>query len=355
MVQLVSTELTALFLCVVGIILVVITSLGILLLVRGSIFFGSIKEFCQNRLAILSLIYIILAFLFVLHEWTLFTPGINLTDSNKGVYYISGVVFASCIPLFYTSLVQRVYITFMVNNEHALSQREIRLLIIFICLQFTALLFQIIYNKENTLDVLELNVVTICAILIDICVNILVLYLFLKRLYRMVLNLDESFQSLMMEDMEDYSSKRKSMVSKDSQDEKQNENENDISLYRSGSYSDSSESNRIMVKIEGNATEQTQIVDIMAKITLLTIISEILFCIWVILFLSILNAEYSDTLKIIQNIMLEIWLCFNCFALYATLIFNNDHYIMCCGLCHNCFKTCCANYVAKRSIQNRFR
>ena len=110
-------------------------------------------------------------------------------------------------------------------------------------------------------------------------------------------------------------------------------------------------------RIHQNSQQQKEVVNIIAKISLLTIVSEI----FINGFLSLrihLSFHYHEDINSVVfiltvNIIVIIGLCLNCFTLYATFEFNHNHYIKCCGLCHRGLKNCCVVCVARQSFRNR--
>ena len=83
--------------------------------------------------------------------------------------------------------------------------------------------------------------------------------------------------------------------------------------------------------------QQRELFDLMTKISLLTIICEILCLVWVAFgIMTALNNQYSiyshDIIQIGFYWGQVLSVCFNCFALYSTFTFNHNDYLRCCGI-----------------------
>ena len=121
--------------------------------------------------------------------------------------------------------------------------------------------------------------------------------------------------------------------------------------------SESLEENDVRDRIKKNSMQQTEVVNMMAKISLLTIISEIFMngYLIMVIFLDLHLNAYIDCVpyRVTQHIILIIGLCLNCFTLYATFVFNDNHYVKCCGFCHNTLKNCCVMCVTRQSFRHR--
>ena len=309
--------------------------LGLLLLIRGQQFFGSIQAFFADILAMVSFICIVGSLTFMALHWLEFVPGISLNNNNLASA-IAIITFAVTTCCFYIAIIYRVYVTFKNNVAYALSRLELKCFGLFVVWQFGLIMFVGLYDRHVTQ--LEATIVYAIFMFIDILMNFVLLYLFLKRLYRMILHLDESFQTL-MDDME--------QIRMDSMDD---------TISHPNNSSHSVESNQIMQNVKRNTMEQTEIVDMMAKISLLTIISEIFVHIWLTMVIIDINLKlynYSWTYIVISSMMIDVGVFFNSFVLYATFPFNDSHYMKFCRICHNCLKGCCVIYAAKRSFQNR--
>ena len=103
--------------------------------------------------------------------------------------------------------------------------------------------------------------------------------------------------------------------------------------------------------------QETQVVNMMAKISLLTIVSEIIINAFLIMAVCVnfnevnLNNVVHQRYVIVEQSLLVMGVCINCFTLYATFVFNDDHYMKCCGLCHKSLKKCCVMCVTRQTFR----
>ena len=184
--------------------------------------------------------------------------------------------------------------------------------------------------------------------------------MFSKRLYRMIAHLDESFEELIvnvdkirMNTIDATHEQNNNFVApQQSEAELQAQSQSQSELMM--------EENIITNRIERNRINQTEIVNMMAKVSLLTIISVIFMNVYFIAIIYFLfdfrhnpNQDSISVYQLVARIELIIGLCWNCFTLYATFPFNDKQYVKCCGLCHKGLKYCCIACVTKRILRQR--
>ena len=111
-------------------------------------------------------------------------------------------------------------------------------------------------------------------------------------------------------------------------------------------------------RMEKIRMQETEVVNMMAKISLLTIVCEIFINIYLIIlvYLNLEDVYQHDTLKakymvIMGHFALIIGYCVNCFTLYAAFVFNGDHYMICCAFCHKSLKKCCVMCVTRQAFR----
>ena len=313
---------------------VLIMILGIFLLLRGANFYGTIHHFIKSPLVALSLVYLLLTLLYVSEGWVEFLAITYTSHKNLNMLgYVYDALLTVNMYWFYTTIVYRVYIAFKYNSEYKLTRFEIVLLSVFIVCQFGLGIFATFLG--NSVDRVVYAIIAMGLLFVDIATNLIVLYLFLKRLYLMIFALDESFQTLIV-------------------------NVEHIRMHtmnRSSDHNDDDAKSESEIRLENNTMQQTEVVNMMAKISLLTIISE-MFIDSLLVTQMVLEFNYSDDINsvpflITHNIMLIICLCVNCFTLYATFVFNDDHYVKCCGFCHTSLKKCCVKCVTTHTLRQR--
>ena len=300
----------------------IVTILTIAFCVNSIKFFGNVKQLMKNRLWILSFVTMILTCIEFSSMILTFYAIIN-----RETAYITGFIsFVIMFALFYFTLVFRVYITFKQTPQYSLSTSTITAIgcsiLVTTCAIFSVYWKFGVNSKFNWIMLLSTYVGIIGL-------NILILYLFLRRFYQMILDMDQAFQRLMID----------------------------------SNMNDDIDTNNIDDQLRRNQTRQMEIVDLMTKITLLTIIEQLLFFVWTLCGLIQYVLHYqlgyptqSNLYSIFRGIdpifeMLDI--CFICVALYFTFVFNHKQYQFCCARCHKQFRHCCVRCVVKKTLRYR--
>ena len=343
---------------VIGQICIVI--LGIILMTRAASFYGSVCACVKNRLAILSLGYFVSAFVLMSFWWAGYLSR-HSNATSQLIFNIWQSLFVFNVCLFYITIIYRVYISFKSNNEYKLSRLELICLALFVVWQLGFMTCAAFYN---ILDKLEYAIMFIIVLCIDIAFNITILYIFLKRLYQMILSLDESFEALVinMDEVRMNSDNIDGTIvgtdrldDIDHYDQDKNHNMPITDANEADLPNDEIEIRDRMQKI---SMHETEVVNMMAKISLLTIISEIFInsSLIMIVYLNIDEAHgnyiTNDVYTILEQLFLIIGFCINCFTLYATFIFNDDHYMKCCGFYHTNLKKCCVICVTRKTFRH---
>ena len=229
----------------------------------------------------------------------------NLSQNNVSTTTIESFIADSCycvsLCFLYSALLVRVYIAFKQDKKHALSSKEITITISVICIFFIHFVVSdlIIINQDMThralIDYkfpLWISVVlsSIGGVL-DIIISGLLLYLFLKRLYKMISQLDESYQNLIVDEPDGkYIDINININDKTISNVEINHNSgiNNINTYAESSTSQATSSNQSVThnqmreRVRRIAMEQIEIVELMTKISLLTILWELALQTWVI-------------------------------------------------------------------------
>lgn len=325
-------------------------------------FFGTIKKLVRHKLFILSMITMILCCI-VLVDSILSFDNFGILRFQEG-YMLGGLGFVGLFSFFYFTLILRVYVTFKHYPQYSLSRNVMTCIgmCIFLvsCCIYTLWFITHTFKKKYFNDPPKCD--WILNIIVDILIipwNIFVLYLFLNRFYRMILNMDESFQRLMLGDRDhnhtirDIGDIHIDLNTNNNNDDMQNDD-------------NTNHARCLRTLLEKNQSEQMEIVDLMAKITLLTIIEQLLFLVWLIsvtiqfvLKFVLIGRGYNDNsgisllFQLIEKVFWSLDICFICFLLHFTFIFNQDHYTMWCNGCHKRFKRCCIRCVVKKTLSHR--
>lgn len=300
--------------------------------VRSFHFFGNVRKVVQNKLCILSFITMIECC--TLLVCSCYVYGFDQTDNYSTHFKAEdvwiNVGFVTMLSFFYFTLLLRVYITFKNYPRYSLSNNTLFCIGISILLIACIVYVCWIFALEGSINFLSdydwYLLIATCGGVTVIILSISILYLFLKRFYQMILDMDESFLH-MVQETHDYGT-----------------NSNTIYILNEQ-------------KLR-NQHQQMEIVDLMAKITLLTVIEQLLFAVSIILagvtgFLR-LKCGYSSTANVVKILnMLHICgvllqACFVCFVLHFTFVYNHNQYQRCCKGFHKQFKKCCIWCVVKK-------
>ena len=320
-----------------GAFLVAVSFILVLFGCKGIYFFGGINQCIRSHLSASALIVFILAILFVATSLVIdtldyFTDDINSSNKRSTIGYIVTSSFILLYVLVYVAMISRVHSTFQNSVTYAVSKGTIYFLV-FVCVTCAFIVLCVLFfNKEGS------SMITVVIIgFVDILLNVAVLRIFMTRLYKMIEELNESFHSLIIE---------MSSI---------NLNEQSVSINTKAIKKINYEI--IDEKLNKNHMDQNQIVDLMIKISSLTIICVIFQHVWI--WFSIYcyiqgqgDGEYY-VLYLIAIILRHIGVLVNCCALYLTFAFNEDQYMRFCGLCHRCMKDCCVRYIGRRRYKQR--
>lgn len=290
-----------------------------------------------------------------------------------------------------------------------MSQKQLCIMMCLLCIVFVIFVLEVTVARVIVLDSSQEIFVGVASFIADISFNVSLLYLLLSRLYRMIHDLDEIFVKLLNESIEKSSESMNSsginnksndgtVIDKDkniNKDENSNcncdenvniiDNENTkfkeyTNIYKELKYNQTTKDRnidtdchrdsdhddmricklRIDERMEQNQTTQVEVVDMMTKISLLTIVTEIMWHSYGALLIyqntkyyGLRETDYSHILNICINLVLSMLVCCDCFVLYFTFVFNQSQYFRCCGPCHKCLKSCVKWIVVKKNIQRR--
>ena len=181
--------------------------------------------------------------------------------------------------------------------------------------------------------------IEIVIIVFDFCFNALLLYLLLVRLYKMIMSLDEPNQSLMKNSMD--------FIPNDDTNDSDNDCHDNKNIEMSVMDS----------KMDRNKAQKNQIINLMAKISLLTIIAEIFWHTFFAFVLYTKSASIPHTEGLQMYIVHRCLSCFaiicNSFVLFIAFPFNEDQYSKLCGCCHKWFKLCCIKCILRKTLYHR--
>ena len=326
---------------------------------------------CKNKPAMVASATMIASLLYLGYE--IFYVYINFIHLDPDLHQlplisISYSVLGLQTNLFYTSLIMRVYVLF----DNHLSKSVLCCLLTIMLLVFAAwALLSVSFEQFNLHknDIFGFETITdkvlifMVIIIFDFIINVIILRIFLKKLYRMIKNLDNLFEALIIQSMEKTSSH--SMLSNNDVDYNYNDNhnydkKNEIEMIELQRFESSRE------KLIDNREEQNDMIELMTKISILTIFSQIFQHTWYWMYAVYLfgfsdYSWYSNDIKgkiggrlsMMIRIIRAFAIMFDCLALYLTFAFNNKIYKKCCTICHSSTKNCCIWCIVRNTFQNR--
>lgn len=259
----------------------------------------------------------------------------RLSDTTERIVEFS--LLGAIIVMFYVSMVLRVHELFKNNAMYQLSQSNLICLFL-LALLFCGFWFTFTATKSWQFGAIVEMLLWTAAYICDVAINTTILILFLKRLYQMLKHLNVRLNKLMV-DVEMESITNEMVLEID--------NNNTDNLVKSES---------LQQRITGNETEKNEIVNLMVKISLLTIVSQILQQIWIfaeIYYNVVLMETGRDVYSFnsIARLCKNIWVVTSCTALYLAFIFNEQQYYFCCKSCHNCIQNNCIKCIYYNKMQ----
>lgn len=370
------------------VVFVVIFIITLLHCKRSFGFFGSIFRMVSNILFVMCLLTMIASAAHCLSLAALIAFGERSTTALQfQSTLMRTLIYNAIYTLFYACLTLRVYIAFRTDAEYRISPTKMIFIIIILLIIPSVPLFAAFEKKYESSTKFYLQ----CGNNVSmILFNFFLLYLFLKRLRKMIINLQSAVEEIM--DIDDGEHKQKKTINTiaSTNDSNPNDSLNEYSLLSGGVSGDaggvnvdvdgnSSSTNtsdtvtmsnrrkflsssyyynysyQVTRKLKRNKKQQMEIINLMAKISLLTVVEQVLYVLWVVLrviwhiMCCVLDYGYTANQSIIVWLLYEsvmtINVCFICTVLYFMFAFNNDHYELCCIKCHSCFTNCCVKIV----------
>ena len=266
--------------------------------------------------------------------------------------HASGIVAMSS---FYVCLLFRFIQTFNFDPNYALSRKQtsyLTILLIIVCAIRVPNIFLDSMNAHADLAIACLDIIyAVC----DILFNVVLLYVFFKRFFQIILRLDESYQNLLFS-----SEVRPLRVSYTNTNSSSNSIGSSTNTSVGGSIItvDTNSTHVKNQKLSQNRKKQYQIVDIMARVLLLTIVSEFLIhsCMALIVYFRLMERMKNDISEwyfFVASALFQLALLSMCFTVYMTFEFNDDEYFKCCSLCHKGLRYCCVRCVVANNVHHQ--
>ena len=381
--------------CICGLIVMGIASICVIIImlhfvIQSTKHFGC-KGLDGNKLVIFSICTMTTSIIYISIDWVRIYDGFisnraNVDHWKVGLLVVNDIIYYVSNLLLYITLILRLKATLQLqlsnNNKNnntrtkfkstGISKIQIILLIFLLFCDVIAIgvfifsIYSAITQENNSSDGTILILSAVVLITNDLMINGILLYVFLNKLYHEVYYLQQSLQQQKLIRTRDqmqihddaYDSDPNAHVTIDdrycnscsaSLADHNHHNDNDTN---------STETETVTSEVKRNKHEQNDIVDLMTKISLLTIFCVIFAQFWNV---SALYTEYNEA----QNNPSSFWysqhvvLCFsframegvvNSIGLHFTFVFNHDMYMGCCVLCHNCLKNACMKCIVARNI-----
>lgn len=302
----------------------IVVPLTVVFCVRSLKFFGTITTLFKNKLWVSSMITLLLCCMQLGADIALFTYP---HDPNQNPFTYAIAFLIGTYSSFYITLTLRMYVAFKNFPAYALSNNAMFCVTFWILLITLVLYGMLIAMVEQELHDGFVSGQILVAMLFTlfawILLSPLILYLMLKQLHKMIKDLADSankIQNGTSGGYDAYDSLRDSGIGGNYDD--------NIRMHDDG--------NSQLVR---NEAKQKDIVDLMCKITLLTVIEQVVFLLWLI---SACLYLFMSGYEIVVFFCLgTLDICCICFVVYFTFAFNHDQYLICCNMCHEKFKICC--------------
>ena len=333
---------------------------------KGRNHFGDEYKCCADKVTLLSSLSMMTTLPYMFGDFFRIYFGDNngwytspqwLVTFGNTFYYVS-------IILLYLSLILRVYYMFKADRQYRMSKSQIVCLVFVIIFDIIALstytLCVHLAETDTNLPMLDINgtrltlTIILAGLLVisnDILINAIVLYLILKRLFHMIENLDEQYQSML---------KRRLTISR---------NVVELELENTNVRSTNDEVQDLTstlldmdggIDLDRNKNVQQEIVHLMVKLSLLTMI-----CVIVSQFYNI-AAPYLLYAKETKNNVTNVWFnehiililvlraieaTVNCIILTFTFIFYQKQYNRYCNICHSTLENCFVQCIIKKMVR----
>ena len=261
----------------------------------------------------------------------------SVLTSTDICYYLSNF-------LIYVVLVYRVYFTFK-NSVYAITKCQLTFLIFVLISDLCAIFIYVFYistffvrsSKDSTAETDTVLLVLGFDTVNDLIINITLLYLFLKKLYIIIFNLD------MTSDI-GYGGYENDVPDSP-----------EIVSYNLSSFDETSN-----YELD---EKQTNIVRLMTKTTLLTMVAAFFAQIWNV-FAGVVEYRFAtnelsqaelNSLAVVGLNIRDIEGVINCTVLYLMFTFNLNQYNACCGKCHASLYNNCLDQVQSNIVKTKKR
>lgn len=333
--------------------------------------FGGCSTCCNDKITLFSGLTMLTSLPYMFGDFFRLYFGDNdgWYTSPQWLITFDNICYYTSIILLYLSLILRLYYMFKYDKQYRLSKYQIICLISAITFDIIALSLYLLcvhLAETNTelpsFDIIgtQLTTTTLLAGLLlisnDILINSIVLYLILKRLFRMIENLNEKYQCMLETslsinnipielEVKKENSLVYSLMSEESELEHLDINDDDAD------------------NLKRNKNAQQEIAHLMTKLSLLTMI-----CVIVSQLVNfdgpylmyMIETENVSSIWFNKNIITglvfrAIESTVNCITLMLTFVFYQKQYNQCCHVCHVTLANCLTKCIAKRIYNKRVK
>lgn len=401
--------------CIMGLAIDVILFITLKFLYRSCNHYGC-QPWISDKITSFSLMTMIVSLAYVTIDWYrvyyAFCHDSLLFDNwDKYIQVISDTVYYIATVLLYIALILRVYSIFK-DTHYALSQKQLMFLacliafdvitiMLFLYSVFCALSSNTSDNSFGGSDSSKLVFSGITIIVNDILINFILLYTFFNKLYQMIQTLDETYQ-ILINDIVDHKNLKANKDNinnninnnhSDSENDANIPNHNKITItstddddrddkntsigtsdmtsnLEADSHSQITDANSsltsnatvsesaMMHQLNRNKNEQNELIDLMSRILLLTIISILVEQVFTIMaaynvYRLVVNDDTKSYSIDVGYWFREFEAVWNCLVLYFTFIFNENEYYCLCKVFHACLKNACIESIKKKLLKLR--
>ena len=359
----------------------------------------------DRSVAICALVSIIITLLWIAGDWFRILFAFGTKDDEKAYVKYQWLIITNLATYYiallflYISLALRAHFFSTHVLQRPLSRFEKRYLVTIVSTDAICIVFFIIcihnaedpdhafiFSDNQLSNSLTLIMTGVTVIVNDVLINIGLLYLMLSRLYKYILFLQQNYRN--MDKQRNEAQEIITILSNNTSNNNNNNNSTNSNInedYESAdlksnvntlehdntnlTFSDSQSNNsntinsqlkKINQKMDQNSKEQKDALNLITKLSIITIFCVIASQMFNIATLYTVyefaitkhSTFWMDKHVITDQILCEIQAIVNCLVLYFMFIFSENAYfkIPCCGLLHECLKQCVTNWVVRRLV-----
>lgn len=276
---------------------------------------------------------------------SLITEDISATIMQVGTAFDTAFIAFELLPmmLFYVAIIIRVYETSKGLFHRPIKKSNMYCLTLLLCILLIAWMSALAMRHNSTKigSYVWFSAITTIAIS-DLVLNIMILYLFIRKLSQELHELDNSDERLLHDKRTGLSGRSHEAITK------QNTSNDDRE--------------KMEYKLSNNVGNQHEAVDMMIKIIILTIFCEIWqhIWLWIYIFTALKFTVLGNEKGMIADMgnsqaQFIIWFCqfgsiaVYCIVLHLAMVFSDQQYMFLCCLCHSALKSCLEKRISNKT------